>query len=284
MKYLASLAAIAAALTSGSALAADLPSRKAPPPPAYIAPAPVAQWTGFYGGINLGGGWSANSQNNSYLPYSDPGLPLGSAVVGGPANLFFYPGGGQTNSNTGGVVGGGQLGYNFQFGQSFLVGAETDFQGTSITGGNQGNYAGIYPSPYGTTFNAAGIVTPLVTGNGGNIGLPWFGTVRGRAGWLVTPTLLLYGTGGFAYGNVQLFNRSNTSTGWTAGGGVEWMFMPHWTAKLEYLYVDLDSSGINGAYTGWQLGNNHHPQLNVVRVGLNYIFNFAAPAPVVAKY
>ena len=51
-----------------------------------------------------------------------------------------------------------------------------------------------------------------------------------------------------------------------------------------YEVIDLDSSGINGAFTGWELGNNHHPQINVVRVGLNYLFNFAAPAPVIAQY
>jgi len=81
-----------------------------------------------------------------------------------------------------------------------VIGAETDFQGTSITGGNQGNYAGLYDSPY--VGSNTGLLTPLVTGNGGNLGLPWFGTVRGRVGYLLTPTLLLYGTGGFAYGGV----------------------------------------------------------------------------------
>jgi outer membrane immunogenic protein len=277
---LLSATAIALALATGSALAADLPSRKEAP--VYVAPAPVATWTGFYAGLNLGGGWSSQGGNNSYLPYADSTFGLGSTPVAGLApNLFFLPGGGTTGNNTGGVVGGGQIGYNYQMNQ-FVLGVETDFQGTSITGGNQGNYAGLYASPYPTS--ATGVLSPLVTGNGGNLGLPWFGTVRGRAGYLVTPTLLLYGTGGFAYGGVEAFQRSNTSTGWTAGGGVEWMFMPHWTAKLEYLYVDLDSSGINGAFTGWQLGNNHHPQLNVVRLGVNYLFNFGAPAPVLAKY
>jgi outer membrane immunogenic protein len=277
---LLSATAIALALATGSALAADLPSRKEAP--VYVAPAPVATWTGFYAGLNLGGGWSSQGGNNSYLPYADSTFGLGSTPVPGLApNLFFLPGGGTTGNNTGGVVGGGQIGYNYQMNQ-FVLGVETDFQGTSITGGNQGNYAGLYASPY--PGSATGVLSPLVTGNGGNLGLPWFGTVRGRAGYLVTPTLLLYGTGGFAYGGVEAFQRSNTSTGWTAGGGVEWMFMPHWTAKLEYLYVDLDSSGINGAFTGWQLGNNHHPQLNVVRLGVNYLFNFGAPAPVLAKY
>ena len=234
---LLSATAIALALATGSALAADLPSRKEAP--VYVAPAPVATWTGFYAGLNLGGGWSSQGGNNSYLPYADSTFGLGSTPVPGLApNLFFLPGGGTTGNNTGGVVGGGQIGYNYQMNQ-FVLGVETDFQGTSITGGNQGNYAGLYASPY--PGSATGVLSPLVTGNGGNLGLPWFGTVRGRAGYLVTPTLLLYGTGGFAYGGVEAFQRSNTSTGWTAGGGVEWMFMPHWTAKLEYLYVDLDS-------------------------------------------
>jgi outer membrane immunogenic protein len=269
------------ALSAGSAFGADLPSRKEAP--VYIPPPPPPPlWTGFYVGLNIGGGWSANSNNNSYLPYSDTTYGIGSTPYPGASpNLFFLPGGGQTNSNTGGVVGGAQAGYNYQFG-SFVIGAETDFQGTSLTGGNQGNYAGAYNSPYaGST---TGLLSPLVTGNGGTLGLQWFGTVRGRAGYLITPTLLLYGTAGFAYGDVTAFQRSNTSTGWTAGGGAEWLFSPNWSAKVEYLYVDLDSSGINGAYTGWQLGNNHHPQINVVRAGVNYHFNWGAPAPVVAKY
>jgi outer membrane immunogenic protein len=108
--------------------------------------------------------------------------------------------------------------------------------------------------------------------------------VRGRVGYLITPTLLLYGTGGFAYGGVDAFQQSSTFTGWTAGGGVEWLFAPHWSAKAEYLYVNLTSSGNNGGGSLWQVSNNIHPQINVVRVGVNYHFNFAQPAPVVAKY
>jgi outer membrane immunogenic protein len=106
--------------------------------------------------------------------------------------------------------------------------------------------------------------------------------VRGRVGYLITPTLLIYGTAGFAYGQVDAWGFSNTSTGWTAGGGVEWMFAPHWSAKAEYLYVDLSSNG--GANSGWNVGYNFQPQINVVRAGVNYHFNWGAPAPVVAKY
>ena len=75
-----------------------------------------------------------------------------------------------------------------------------------------------------------------------NANLSWFGTVRGRVGYLITPTLLIYGTGGFAYGQVDAWGLASTNTGWTAGGGVEWMFAPHWSAKVEYLYVDLSGS------------------------------------------
>jgi outer membrane immunogenic protein len=282
-RILFTVSAIALALTAGSAFAADLPSRKEPPAVYVPPPPPPPMWTGFYVGLNIGGGWSSKGGNNSFLPFADTTFPIGSTPFAGLGpNLFFLPGGGATGNNTGGVVGGGQVGYNYQFGNSFVIGAEADFQGTSITGGNQGNFAALYPSPYPRS--TTGLLTPLVTGNGGNLGLPWFGTVRGRAGYLVTPTLLLYGTGGFAYGDVTAFQRSNTSTGWTAGGGAEWLFAPHWSAKIEYLYVDLASSGINGAFTGWQLGNNHHPQINVVRAGVNYHFNWGSPTPVVAKY
>ena len=78
--------------------------------------------------------------------------------------------------------------------------------------------------------------------------------MRGRVGYLITPTLLIYGTGGFAYGQVSAFGFNTTPTGWTAGGGVEWMFAPHWSAKAEYLYVDLSNmSGI------WRL--EYRPEL-----------------------
>jgi len=279
MRKTASLVAILAAVMGGAAVAADLPSRKEAP--VYVPPPPPPPlWTGFYVGLNLGGGWAANGGNNSYLPYSDPRYAWGvTPALGLGPNLFFLPGGGTTGNNTGGVVGGGQVGYNYQFGTSFLIGGEVDIQGTSITGGNQGNYAGLYPSPF---LPSGGFLTPLFTGNGGNLGLPWFGTVRGRVGWLFTPSLLVYGTAGFAYGGVTALNQSNTRTGWTAGGGVEWRFLPNWSAKVEYLYTDLSSGGVTGGF-GWNYGYNAHPEFNTVRVGVNYHF-ITAPPPVVAKY
>jgi outer membrane immunogenic protein len=106
------------------------------------------------------------------------------------------------------------------------------------------------------------------------------------------PTLLLYGTGGFAYGEVQRNggvwgwnNNTATQTGWTAGGGAEWMFMPNWSAKVEYLYSDISGGNQNNWFNiGAGLNNvNNHTRWNTVRAGVNYHFNWGA-APVVAKY
>jgi outer membrane immunogenic protein len=288
-KILFAVSAVALALSAGSAMAADLPSRKEAP--VYVPPPPPPPlWTGFYVGLNIGGGWDANGGQSGVSGYYDPRFPIGATPTArggppffrptpiGPANLFLLPNG-NTVGNQGGVVGGAQAGYNLQFGQ-FVIGAETDFQGTSLSGGGNNSPLTLFQSPYGGP-NA--YLTPIGAITGANISLPWFGTVRGRAGYLITPTLLLYGTAGFAYGEVQAWGLSNTRTGWTAGGGAEWLFAPNWSAKLEYLYVDLDSNGATGTF-GWTFGNRFHPQLNVVRAGINYHFNFAQPAPVVAKY
>ena len=151
MKKTAAISAIALALGMGSALAADLPSRKAP---VYVPPPPPMTWTGFYVGLNIGGGWSANNPDNLVSAYYDPRFPF-ATPVGGTTNLFFLPSSYSFQSGTnGGVVGGGQAGYNFQFNQSIVIGAEADFQGSSISGSGPGTSYG-YPSPFltpGTDF------------------------------------------------------------------------------------------------------------------------------------
>jgi outer membrane immunogenic protein len=282
-KILFAVSAVALALSAGSAMAADLPSRKEAP--VYVPPPPPPpMWTGFYVGLNLGGAWDSNGGQSGVSGYYDPRYAVGAGGISGfpvnTNNLFFFPNG-NTVGNQGGVVGGAQVGYNFQFNQ-FVIGAETDFQGTSLSGGGNNSPLTLFPALYNNSSNNY-YLTPIGAITGANISLPWFGTVRGRAGYLVTPTFLVYGTAGFAYGGVDAFGYNNTRTGWTAGGGVEWLFAPHWSAKLEYLYVDLDSNGTTGAL-GFTYGQHFHPELNVVRVGVNYHFNFAQPAPVVAKY
>lgn len=114
-----------------------------------------------------------------------------------------------------GVVGGFQVGYNKQFG-NFVLGVESDFDLTAID-------------------TSVGTAT---------IKLPWFGTTRGRAGFLINPSLLLYGTGGVAYGRMEIsqagFFEKFGGVGWAAGAGVEYAFTPAWTIGAEYLHVELD--------------------------------------------
>jgi outer membrane immunogenic protein len=274
-----------------------------PPPP------PPPLWTGFYVGLNAGGGWSnSNTLNNTAFAITPaPGVfpqPLLSAEAAASASRSF--GGG----NNGGFIGGGQVGYNFQFYNSFVVGLEADIQGVAASGGVQ-NSLSVVPS----AFPVAGSTFTTIGQQRGSI--DYLGTVRGRLGWLATPTLLLYGTGGFAYGGVSASSNlltthsasalvgaplvsaaatafSNTQTGWTAGGGVEWMFWPNWSAKVEYLYYDLGTITANAvSFEGGALGvplwgygiqSSKHINGNIVRAGLNYHLNWGAPAPVVAKY
>ena len=138
-------------------------------------------------------------------------------------------------------------------------------------------------------------------------GVDYLGTVRGRIGYLWNPTLLIYGTGGFAYGGAfanvaQLAGtgvntlwvgggqRSQLLTGWTAGGGMEWMFMPNWSLKAEALYCDLGRMNIETAafnptenLVGWGRSSVNYSGVTA-RAGVNYHFNWGGSAPIVAKY
>ena len=147
-KILFAVSAVALALSAGSAMAADLPSRKEAP--VYVPPPPPPPlWTGFYGGLNIGGGWDANGGQSGVSGYYDPRYAIGATPTGFPANttnLFFLPNG-NTLGSQGGVVGGAQVGYNFQFNQ-FLIGAETDFQGTSLSGGGNNAPLTLFPAFY----------------------------------------------------------------------------------------------------------------------------------------
>ncbi len=267
-------------IAATAAVAADLPSVKAP----AVAPPPPPVWNGFYVGVNVGGGWINGVGSVPYIPYIDPRYGILTNPGGGAlSNLLYLPATlSSPSGNQGGAFGGGQAGYNFVVASKFVVGVETDFQGGSITGSNQGSLASFYPSPFAPK---GGILTPLVASSGYNVGVDWFGTVRGRLGYILAPTLLLYGTAGFAYGEVTAFNVSSTRSGWTAGGGGEWQFLSgsNWTAKVEYLFTDFGSSAAN-QNGGWGSAVSQHATLNLVRVGLNYRLNWSAPPAVLAKY
>ena len=183
-------------------------------------------------------------------------LPRGNAPYYPPAVSFynwsgFYAGlnlgyqwGHVTNTNIdpSGIAGGGQLGYNWQTGQ-FVFGVEADIQASAAD----------------DTF------APYKFSN------PWFGTLRGRAGFAMN-NILLYGTGGLAYGDtkVQFAGLSETQThaGWAIGAGMEIGLTPNWSAKVEYLFIDLGSD----QYT--LTGLDHNFEASLLRFGVNYRFPY----------
>ena len=177
-RMLIGIAALASFVATG-ALAADLPMKtpytKAP---AYVEP--VFNWTGFYVGGNLGYSWG-NSDNSTTITRFNTGLPLLGALNGTNTS----------SNNVNGVIGGGQFGYNWQM-QNWLFGLEADIQGSGERGSSS-------ITCLGCSDDGTDIVTTL------NQRLDWFGTARGRVGALVTPdVLLLYATGGLAYGEVKV--------------------------------------------------------------------------------
>lgn len=276
LKFIASAAAIASTLAGiTAASAADLAARtytKAPP----VMVEPAFNWSGFYAGGNIGYSWGSSGNTQT----------ISNANTG--AVLFTNT----SRDDVNGIIGGGQIGYNWQA-SNWLFGLEADIQGSDEKGS-----AGIICVACGDT--GTNITSAL------NQKLNWFGTARGRVGALVTPSVLLYGTGGLAYGGYStsgsitgttvqgnavtfLFpGTSSTRVGWTAGAGIEGRITGNWTAKLEYLYMDLGTAD-SGRVITTILGPGRVPVAasysshftdNIVRVGFNYIFN----SPVVAKY
>ncbi|GGK34744.1 outer membrane protein [Salinarimonas ramus] len=218
------IASTALVAFTAAAVAADLPVRTEPAPFVPSAP-PVFSWTGFYAGVNLGYGWGD--------------------FTGATGGVLFDEGDG--------FVGGGQLGYNVQFG-SFVVGLETDLQWTNFEGG---------PAVPGAL---AGTVSEAQ--------LDYFGTVRGRAGFALDRTLV-FATGGLAYGGADVtavvagrtFSDDQTHVGWTLGGGVEHAFTNNLTAKVEYLYTDLDDETYD-----LDVQREAGLEFSTVRAGVNYKF------------
>jgi outer membrane immunogenic protein len=225
------------AMASASALAADLPTRKAAP--VFVAPPAVYNWSGFYIGGNAGVGWA----NGGHVTVADPKL--------GPQSISI--------SSHSGFIGGGQIGYNFQAGE-FVYGVEADIQYANI--GSSVNWG-----PYGRL--------GVATGSDGE----YFGTLRARAGYAIDRTLI-YATGGLAYGGLNsspLGGNATSNVGYALGGGVEYAFTEHWTAKVEALYINL-SNGSNrtiavtngGVVYPISVSNGNGGGL--ARVGVNYKF------------
>jgi outer membrane immunogenic protein len=251
------LAAVAVIGFASVASAADMPVKA----PAYIAP---YNWTGWYGGANVGYGFGTNTIN--YGPLD----PFSASF-----SRFVSP---QLADDPKGFLGGLQLGANKQVG-NIVYGVETDI-----------SYSQIRDSVSGPL-----IISTFVTS--GQQKLDWFGTLRARLGIVMLDRSLIYATGGLAYGRATLSANtidnvsvggcasiSNFCTigsaerwmaGWTIGGGWEYAFASNWSAKFEYLYYDLGSISAtmpdpNGLAITFQ--GSTDVKGNIVRAGLNYKF------------
>jgi len=293
MKSISTGIVVIASLLSTGAFAADLAPRPYTKAPVMVDPG--YNWTGFYVGLN--GGYSWGSANTSIAPF---------------AGIFPVTAFAPFRQNVDGGLAGGQIGYNWQVDRTWVLGLEADIQwtgeksSTSLTtvGPRYGAFPNGLPNNLGPDFNAIASQTAALSYD-----LQWFATFRGRAGVLVDPQTLLYGTGGLAVGDfkytaqtttsVQVFtpglagttplgpplvlagaaaSSSDTRVGWTVGAGIERKFSPNWSGKLEYLYMDF---GTKTYFAGTvnQADVSFHD--NIFRAGINYEFN---PTPVVAKY
>jgi outer membrane immunogenic protein len=254
MRKLLLATAAFAAFSCGSASAQ-------PPPP------PIWNWTGFYVGANLGYSWGNSDTTGSFFNNGS------GVLISSSTNSF----------SLNGVIGGGQVGYNWQNGM-WVGGIEADIQASGQNGSTAFtcSLTGCLPTARVPIVDSATVAF--------NQSLDWFGTVRGRLGVTVTPTVLLYVTGGLAYGGISMdgtlagfngngaavstnFSKSFTKAGWVVGAGLEAWLGGNWTGKIEYLYIDL------GTISGSATLLTSSPALlfiyssritdNILRVGLN---------------
>jgi outer membrane immunogenic protein len=264
---------------------------KEPPP----APVPVYNWTGWYVGGNVGASFGNAKTDVAVAPVTVEVMPHQS---------FTSPTGfaGSNTEYPSGFMGGGQVGYNWQLSPIWVVGLEADFQGTLEKDSNTlatGNFSGETCCNFVVPVTGT-VVTDYTTK------IDWFGTVRGRIGYVWgNGAVLSYVTGGLAYGKVDLegtntvsgttaivvipfsvaqaIGHSQVNTGWTVGYGTEGkLLIPGWTWKVEGLYMDLGTldttsviPGVNAfpAVTGGQTTTHTHFTDGILRAGLNYQFH-----------
>lgn len=258
MKKLA-LALSALAISATTASAADLAPRYTKAPP--LAPVAVYNWTGCYIGGNIGAGYERTRQTRI-------------AKVDGT----LFPNDDFGGSNGTDVIGGGQVGCDYQFANNFVVGIQGMY--------DFGRISSSHAIPIFPTFNE-------------NIRVKDMGTVTGRIGYLFTPALLGYVKGGGAFARVDyvangtvpaFFNSENAlgvnRQGWTVGGGVEWMFAPNWSLFGEYNYMDFGNKNVAFVQAPGTFGVadvvRTRLEISQALVGVNYKFNFGGP--VVARY
>ena len=251
--------------------------------PTFAADMSAPNWSGGYVGANVGYQWGDQSTDVTGTGTA-PALHTGG--VGLPPYFLFNFAFSDSNSvRLKGVTGGGQIGYNFQLGTKWVLGFEADWQSAGQSGSNSSvdqlsaplciaASFGPPPSCVGTTPWSSSAATAYQAKIG------WFSTARARAGFLVTDQILLYGTGGLAFGRVEVLGNSSPASiansvavgaqsitpmgtafdvarnnvGYAVGAGVEGKLMPwlpaNWSWKLEYLYLDLGYLASGGTFNG----------------------------------
>src|SRR4051812_7687558 len=191
------------AVLSSAAFAADLPSRRVAPAP-YVA-VPVFTWAGAYIGVNAGAAWSDNQTDT----FRDATLSTPTGTIGGFTSFTS-----RSSGSDAVFAGGGQIGYNWQFG-SWVTGIEADIQGLASNNRNDNSIFGVGNGVI-TTSNGTNVALFNNTGVGQTVrSLDWFGTVRGRLGY-AWDRVLVYGTGGVAFTDRGNDNRVVGSFGSTA--------------------------------------------------------------------
>jgi outer membrane immunogenic protein len=211
---------------AGSALAADMPAKALPA---------VPSWSGFYAGMSVGARWAANDWQTRDISPSFVGVFVPTAGTGGAIDSVA-------------ARFGGYLGYNAKISTSWVAGIEGDFGWA-----DNKKTANPIPGTVGLFFG-----TPLLGLPSGSVRETWDGSLRGRLGYLVAPTVLVYGTGGvawqrlelnanctvvpgnaFCFGNPHNDTFASTRVGWTVGGGVEHMIGGRWLVRADYRYADF---------------------------------------------
>jgi outer membrane immunogenic protein len=266
----------------------------------YVAPAPavgggykdgpvVQTWTGFYGGINGGFAWErVKARDNTSDTFTTVEAPGAGPNDGDETPNFSASSATRTRINSQGGFGGGQIGYNWQAPggfkdgpSSWVFGVEADIEGMNISGKR---------TVAVPRFDNAGnpIVGTLDLSSKGE----FYGDFTGRLGYAFD-NVLFYAKGGAAFldskfdfsSNGLSGSTSGTLWGYTAGGGVEYMFRPNWSLKAEYLHFDFRSASASTSKTGacvaadpgddvcTRTSTEHvkfNPTLDTVKVGINY--------------
>jgi outer membrane immunogenic protein len=232
------LTAIVLVASAGTASAADMPMAAPYTRAPLYSPSPIYNWTGFYIGAMGGYGWSDTVR----------------ATIGGLAVSA-------SSSDLNGGFGGGTVGYNQQMG-SWVIGIEADAAWSDIKDSTSG---------FGVTLADK---------------IQSFGSVTGRIGFVPASTALVYFKGGYAWADNQIsatgfgatFAESRFHSGWTVGAGFEYMFLPNWSGKLEYMFADYSNTNYLTSFVPGGVGLGF--SVNTVKAGVNYHFG----GPVVARY